>query len=75
MKCLFIINPKAGINKVQRKLNQMIGQLILEQVLNQIDVFYTQKKNDAYQKCLSLKDYDLIISLVVMEQLMKLLVD
>ncbi len=62
MKCLFIINPKVGINKVQRKLNQMIGQLILEQVLNQIDVFYTQKKNDAYQKCLSLKDYDLIIS-------------
>lgn len=42
----------------------MIGQMILQQIVNHVDVFYTQQKNDALDKCLSLKDedYDFIIS-------------
>lgn len=64
MKCLFIINPSSGTKTIQKKLDQIIGQMILQQIVNHVDVFYTQKKDDAYDKCLSLhnEDYNFIIS-------------
>lgn len=64
MKCLFIINPSSGTKTIQKKLDKMIGQMILQNIVNHIDVFYTQKKNDAYNRCCSLKDhdYDFIVS-------------
>ena len=64
MKCLFIINPSYGTKTIQKNLDQMIGQMILKQIVQTIDVFYTQKKGDAYQRSLALKDgdYDFVVS-------------
>lgn len=64
MKCLFIINPTSGTKTIQKKLDKIIGQMILSHIVNHVDVFYTQKKNDAYQQCLTLKDddYDFVVS-------------
>lgn len=58
MKCLFIINPSSGTKTVQKKLDKIIGQLILKEIVHTVDVFYTEKKDDAYKKCLMLKDKD-----------------
>jgi len=64
MRCLLIINPSSGTKTIQKKLDRMIGQMVLQNIVNHIDVFYTQKKNDAYQCCLNLTshDYDFIVS-------------
>lgn len=64
MRCLFIINPSSGTKTIQKKLDVMIGQMILQNIVNHIDVFYTQKKNDAFHKCLEIHDhdYDFIVS-------------
>lgn len=64
MKCLFIINPSSGTKTIQKQLDKMIGQMILDQIINYVDVFYTEKKDDAFQHCLTLNqnDYDFIVS-------------
>lgn len=64
MKCLFIINPSSGTKIIQKNLNVIIGDLVLKQLVNHVDTFYTEKKNDAYHHCLSLNngDYDFIVS-------------
>lgn len=64
MACLFIINPSSGTKTIQKKLDQFIGQIILQHIESTVDIFYTQKKNDAYQKILSLKkeQYHFIVS-------------
>ena len=64
MKCLFIINPVSGKKTIQKQLNRMIGELVLQNVIHEIDVFYTEKKNDAYYRCLELQDsdYDFLVS-------------
>lgn len=63
-KCLFIINPSSGTKTIQKKLDKMIGQMILKQTIHLVDVFYTQKKNDAYYRCIEItdSDYDFIVS-------------
>jgi diacylglycerol kinase (ATP) len=64
MRCLFIINPSSGTKTVQKKLDKMIGQLILNSIVNHCDVFYTAKKDDAYNRCKILKEneYNFIVS-------------
>ena len=64
MKCLFIINPTSGTRTVQKKLDKIIGKMILKDIVNQVDVFYTQKKGDAYHRCLDIQDsqYDFVVS-------------
>jgi len=64
MKCLFIINPTSGTKSIQKKLDKIIGQMILNQIVNHVEVFYTEKKDDAYHKCLLINDgeYDFIVS-------------
>lgn len=64
MRCLFIVNPSSGTKTVQKKLDIIIGQMILQQIVNHVDVFYTQKKDDAYHHCLDLQDneYDFVVS-------------
>lgn len=64
MRCLFIVNPSSGTKTIQKRLDKIIGQMVLQQIVNHVDVFYTQKKNDAYQQCLALNpsDYDFIVS-------------
>lgn len=64
LKCLFIINPTSGTKTVQKKLDKLIGKMILHQIVDHVSVFYTEKKDDAYKRCLSLHedDYDFIVS-------------
>lgn len=64
MKCLFIINPSSGTKVIQKNLNIIIGDLVLRQLVNHVDTFYTSKKDDAFNYCKSLnnKDYDFIVS-------------
>ena len=62
-RCLLIINPSSGQRTIQNSLDKLTGQLILQQLVNHIDVFYTQKKDDAYNHVLNVdeKNYDFII--------------
>jgi diacylglycerol kinase (ATP) len=64
MKCLFIINPSSGTKTIQKKLDKIIGQMILKQIVQHVEVFYTEKKDDAYHRCLAIQDndYDFIVS-------------
>lgn len=64
MKCLFIINPSSGTKTIQKNLDQLIGQLILKQIVHTVDIFYTQKKDDAYKRSLKIqdRDYDFVVS-------------
>ena len=63
-KCLFIINPSSGTKVIHKRLDSIIGKLVLDQVVNKVDVFYTKKKDDAYKRCLKIKDgqYDFVVS-------------
>lgn len=62
--CLIIINPSAGKHIIQHKLDKIIGQLILKKIIKNIDIFYTEKKNDAYNKAKEANEenYDFIMS-------------
>lgn len=64
VRCLFIINPSSGTKIVQRNLDRLIGKMILKQIVSTVDIFYTQKKDDAYYKTMTLRDadYDFIVS-------------
>ena len=64
MKCLFIINPSSGTKIIQKNLNIIIGELVLRQLVNHVDTFYTSKKDDAFHYCKSLNnnEYDFIVS-------------
>lgn len=64
MRCLFIINPSSGTKQVQRNLDRLIGKMVLKQIVSTVDVFYTQKKDDAYYRTLTVRDsdYDFIVS-------------
>jgi len=64
MRCLFIINPSSGRRTVQKTLDKTIGQLILQNIATSIDVFYTEKKDDAFHRAASLREseYDLIVA-------------
>lgn len=64
MKCLFIINPSSGTKTIQKKLDKIIGQMILKQLVHTVDIFYTEKKDDAYNRSLELHegDYDFVVS-------------
>lgn len=57
MKCLFIINPSSGTKQVHKQLDKIVGQLILKGIVDHVDVFYTEKKDDAYLKAKALKKY------------------
>lgn len=64
MKGLFIINPSSGRQNFQDKIKGIAGTLILDQICNTIDVFYTQKQDDALKKASSLKkgEYDFVVA-------------
>lgn len=61
-RCLFVINPSSGQRNLQQSLDRLIGQLILRQIVNKVDVFYTEKKDDGYYQALNCneQDYDFI---------------
>ncbi|WP_129596515.1 diacylglycerol/lipid kinase family protein [Anaerophilus nitritogenes] len=64
MKAKFIINPSSGKQLLQKKLDRIIGNLILEGTLNHIDVLILKKKGDAYESVKALKkdEYDYVVA-------------
>ncbi|MBQ3602013.1 MAG: diacylglycerol kinase family lipid kinase, partial [Lachnospiraceae bacterium] len=64
MKGLFIVNPSSGRQNFKENLNQIAGKLIMDQIASTIDVFYTEKKNDAKERVIGLKkgEYDFVVA-------------
>lgn len=64
MRALFIINPSSGKQNVKETIRGICGRLIVEQTVNMIDVFYTEKKDDARDRAAALKEgeYDFVVS-------------
>lgn len=63
MRAKIIINPSSGKQIVQKSLAEILSTLILDNTLDGTNVFYTHKKNDAYNEARKIKknQYDLII--------------
>ena len=61
---LFIINPSSGRQNIQSTVESIIGQLVMKQISTNIEVFYTQKKDDAKNRAAQLKagDYDFVVA-------------
>lgn len=64
MKGLFIINPSSGKQNIESTLREIMANLVLNQISSHIDVFYTQKKDDAKNRAAQLKpgEYDYVVS-------------
>ena len=64
MKGLFIINPSSGRQNFHDKIKDITGTLIMDQICNTIDVFYTEKQDDAQNKAASLQpgEYDFVVA-------------
>ena len=63
MKCLLIINPTSGRQNMTSQLEKIAGKLILNKLVRQFEIYYTQGANDAfeYTQKLKKKQYDFII--------------
>ena len=55
MKGLFIINPSSGRQNFLDKIKEITGDLIMNQICNTLDVFYTEKQDDALNKAAGLQ--------------------
>ena len=64
VKGLFIINPSSGRQNFQDKIQDIAGKLIMDQICNTIDVFYTEKQDDALNRAAELQkgEYDFVVS-------------
>lgn len=63
-KGLFVINPSSGKQNIMSTVEQIIGKLVMMQISDHIDVFYTQKKDDAKERTMELKpgEYDFVVA-------------
>lgn len=64
MKGLFIINPSSGRQNFIDKIKDIAGMLVIDQICNTIDVFYTEKQDDALNKAAALEkgQYDFVVA-------------
>lgn len=64
MKGLFIINPSSGRQNFLDKIKEITGDLIMNQICNTLDVFYTEKQDDALNKAAGLQpgEYDFVVA-------------
>lgn len=64
MRAKIIINPSSGKQIVQKSLADIISTLVLDNTLSGTNVFYTQKKDDAFKEAKKIKKgmYDLLIA-------------
>ncbi len=64
MKGLFIINPSSGRQNFIDKIKEIAGRLVVDQICNTLDVFYTKKQDDARNKAASLQEgqYDFVVA-------------
>ena len=63
-KCLFIVNPSSGRQRAARVAREVIGYLIDGRIIDQLEIFYTEKKPEsAYRRALSLVpgEYDFVV--------------
>ena len=65
LKSLFIINPSSGKQNFLESIERIISRLIMQQIVNHVDVFYTKGKQDAFEKALALKkgQYDFVTAI------------
>ena len=65
-RCLIIINPSSGKHIIQNKLDRIIGQLMLQNIVEHFEIFYTKKKDDAYYKVRDCDEnhYDFIMRMI-----------
>ncbi len=64
MRALWIINPSSGKQNAKTILERIIGKLTLKKICHEHDIYYTQKKNDAFNRASILceNDYDFIVA-------------
>lgn len=64
-KAKFIINPSSGRQNFLKNIEGIIGKLIMDQVVNHVDVFYTQKQDDAKNEAMNMKkgEYDFVVAI------------
>lgn len=64
-KAKFIINPSSGRQNFLKNIEEIIGKLIMEQIVNHVDVFYTKKQDDAKNAAMSMKkgEYDFVVAI------------
>lgn len=63
-KALFVINPSSGKQNIMSTVEKIIGKLVMRQIVDHVDVFYTAKKDDAKVRVEELQpgEYDFIVS-------------
>lgn len=64
-KAKFIINPSSGRQNFLKNIEGMIGKLIMDQIVNHVDVFYTEKQDDAKNAAMNMKkgEYDFVVAI------------
>ena len=63
MRAKFIINPHSGKQDALKNLESIVGCLILNQVVSQVDVYYTEQEGDAMREAARLQegDFDFLV--------------
>ena len=64
MKAKFIINPSSGKQNFLKSIESVVGCLVLNQVVSQVDVVYTKQQGDALSEAKNIKkgEYDFVVS-------------
>lgn len=64
MRMKIIVNPKAGRKLIQQNLEPIIGRLIMNGTVHDVDVFHTGARNDAMEEAARLQtgEYDLLLA-------------
>ncbi len=64
MKAYFIINPSSGKQNFKNSIQSLIGRLIMEKLVNTVDVYFTEKKDDAKNAAMAVREgqYDFVVS-------------
>ncbi len=64
LRILWVINPSSGRQNMKALVERVIGRCTLANIASTYDVFFTEKKDDAFQRCAALKsqDADLVIA-------------
>ncbi|MCL1941084.1 MAG: hypothetical protein FWG09_04005, partial [Synergistaceae bacterium] len=63
MRCKVICNPKSGRHASPRKLERILGKLVMDHDISQVEVYRTVGDGDAWKTAASLTaaDYDFVI--------------
>ncbi|MGN0465898.1 MAG: diacylglycerol/lipid kinase family protein [Lachnospiraceae bacterium] len=64
MRGLFIINPSSGKQNIKETIRSICGRLVVNEIANTIDVFFTKQQDDAKNRAAQLKEgeYDFVVS-------------